>query len=215
MELHRVDPCNLSTDWHVVYKDKIGKVTDVHKDEHNAPYSVKVENLAARPLVFWMNNALFFEPVIDPHAYHQIILGMKPVELEWRVNPDLVERILAPEMKGQLIGTIQTRDKEFGMYAAYVGRFTGNYHYDRHGTVLAAVDPKFFAQTHCSHDQKLVGKDYHVSYKNELLIGDLDTLLPDTKATLEFLESMKEHAIDQTEFYMGLEALQEAIKVPA
>jgi hypothetical protein len=208
MELPTVDPCGLLKDWLVIYKDRPFKLSTIYRNEHDVPVKVGVEGWGYEPSVrFLIENGVVLEPVLNPHASWRDVVGYRPVQLKWRVNPDVMARILAPEIKGQIIGVIESEIREINHFSALVGRFTGDYKYRSDGVVMASLDPKFWFRTHGSAEGLVKRIESPASDYNQLLIGDFDSLLPNTSATLDFLHSVKDHATYFNEFVEGIESL--------
>ena len=225
--LVEADPCELTSEWIVVYDGRVNEVKGINKDEHNAPYSVSLGWSGCNPTIrFIMDNTLPMKPAIDSGVQYMAatslrqraegagVVGWYPARLKWHVNPRVIKDILTPEKKGEFIGIIDTEQKDLRLFRAVVGKYQGNYRYDNYGNVLADVNPKFYIATFCQDEGKCIVEPREFdSDKNVLHIGELNNLLPNTEATLETLKSWSNNPF-AFKFEEELRKLEDVIKVP-
>ena len=104
------DPCSITDEWIFIENDRIYAIDKVKKDEHNFPRSVFSENYNPS-IEYLMQNTLSMQPNIESSYERkrergEELSGWRPVELRWKLNPDVMRIILAHERHGEWIGIV-------------------------------------------------------------------------------------------------------------
>jgi len=223
-KLPRADPCELTNEWIFTYKDKPNPVDEVKKDKHKAPYEI-TSGGGRNTLEYFMQNTRFWKPAInsfedsDPGRQRGIgVEGWQPVELEWSLDPRIMERVLAEY--GEFIGTVFYALPERRALSVEIGRYLGNYEYTDSGSVLAYVRPKFnisvYPRAIYGPDKVTFVEDRFAdgTAQTALGIGRLDNFLPSTNATVRFIDALRSGSGQESVFAKNVERLKEVIRSP-